>query len=113
MKSFKLTNDKNDNNVSLNQMGAVATIFMMIVLFWIFYGGGLELFSKESSRNLYTDYAESTIEEYNITKKGTDQTQVCIKAGSVASGFLFAKNESKYLEWSKIEKEECERAGLR
>jgi len=67
---------------------------------------------NESMRNIETTVAADMVEQYNIAKRGGDQTQICVQAGVVAAAFLQAKDEVNYRTWERKKNADCKKAGI-
>lgn len=109
-KSFKLTTEGVNSN-------SVAGVLLAVILigggFWYFYGGGLQTQTRNELQNVSNMVAEDAVKEYNIATKSNDKIQICVQAGFVVAAYLQAQDESNYLIWKEIEKDDCERAGVR
>jgi len=55
---------------------------------------------------------DEALKEFEIVKKGGDKMEICVRAGFVAEAYLQAKDEAKYTEWKKTEKDLCKAAGM-
>ncbi len=110
-KSFHFSmGDSNNTNAVL---GSVLFLIILGGGFWYFYGGGLEKQTKTELRNISNMVAEDAVKEYNIATKSGDKVSICVQAGFVSAAYLQAQDETNYLIWKEIEKDDCERAGVR
>jgi hypothetical protein len=82
-----------------NPLQALWALVVAGAAIWYFWGGGLE-----------DQVASDSIETYKIAKRSGDEMQACVHAGIVSAAFLQSKNEEKYRQWQKTEKEDCELA---
>lgn len=70
---------------------------------WFFYGfHGVE---KKVANDLEEGYA--------LAKKGGDKMEICVRAGAAAAGYNQAKDEENYLKWKRIQRFDCELAGIK
>jgi hypothetical protein len=69
---------------------------------WYFLGGGLQ-------SGVAKDYED----QYNMAKISGTKIDLCVRAGLVAEGYLQAKDQSNYAKWKRIQKSDCDAAGLK
>jgi hypothetical protein len=56
--------------------------------------------------------ASDAVDQYRITAKSGGPMDRCVQAGMVSAAFLQAKNDTQYSTWKKIERKDCNAAGV-
>lgn len=81
--------------------------------------GGQTYFEQSIHQQAEKDMADITRQvaldaerQYNMAKQHANQIDTCVQAMSVSAAYLQAKDEMSYAKWKRIEKSECELAGL-
>lgn len=63
--------------------------------------------------NAITDkVARDSVAQYELTQKGGDKVEICVRAGMVAAAYNQAKDEANYLLWKQKERNDCSDAGM-
>lgn len=94
-----------------------------IGIFWFLNTGNFMIFFPQNTKNIERQVAEDihkiekqvasdTVAQYEIAKREGSKIQICVQAGFVSAAFLQAKDEQNYQKWKRIEKEDCQKAGL-
>lgn len=56
--------------------------------------------------------AADFVKQYEIAKRSGTAMDACVHAGLAGAAFLQSKNEAEYQKWKKIEKADCQAAGI-
>jgi ABC-type transport system involved in Fe-S cluster assembly fused permease/ATPase subunit len=56
--------------------------------------------------------ARDVIKQYELVKKHGSDIEVCVHAQIVQAAYLQGKNEEKFVEWQKIARADCKKAGM-
>lgn len=67
---------------------------------------------EKEMNHLGAQVAEDQVRAYNLAKKGGDAVELCVQAGLVAECYKQAEDESNYLKWKDVERQDCRRAGV-
>jgi hypothetical protein len=95
---------KSPSDGEKKKSSVISTLFTLIVfggVAYYLYGGGIE-----------EGVANDVIDQYNLVAETGDYMQMCVRAGLVAEAYLQAKNQTEYLNWTEIKKNDCAAAGL-
>lgn len=65
-----------------------------------------------SMDSIYQEVIDDSLRQYQLSKKGGDEIEICVMAGIVVASYLQANDEANYLKWKRIEKRDCEQAGI-
>ena len=57
--------------------------------------------------------ATDSVKAYELSKKGGDKAEICVKAGLVAEAYNQAHDEPNYLSWKQTERADCVAAGIK
>lgn len=68
---------------------------------------------KNQMAQIHNIVADDAVKSYDLSVKGGDKIEICVKAGLVVAAFNQAHDESNYLSWKKIESARCTAAGLK
>jgi hypothetical protein len=122
MDSFKLNLENSESNGNKekaesrqnnNAIGSfIVGLIIMAGSFWYFYGGGLEKQTVKTMDSVYSQVVADSIEQYEITKRGGDKIDICVHAGLIVAAYLQAKDEINYQKWKRIQKADCDTAGM-
>ncbi|MBT3278392.1 MAG: hypothetical protein HN370_03355 [Phycisphaerales bacterium] len=82
-------------------ISGVITVILVVGALWFFWGGGVE-----------QQVASDMIKQYDIAKKNGTAIDAYVQASMVAAAFLQAEDETNYIKWKQIEKQEAKRAGM-
>ncbi|HZF69920.1 hypothetical protein [Sulfuricurvum sp.] len=66
--------------------------------------------AKEQMDLVSKQIVKKSIDRYEIVKNSGNSMDACIHAGIVKSAMLAAQDETGYLKWETIEKNDCEKA---
>ena len=88
--------------------------------FYFFKPGGDKTYFEQSvHRQAEHDMAEISRQvasdaerQYEIARNHGNEMDICVQAMSVSAAYLQAKDDTSYARWKRIEKADCERAGL-
>jgi hypothetical protein len=81
--------------------GSVIAVFVLAILVWYFYGGGIQ-----------DSVANEALEQYDIAKRSGTAMDRCVHAGIVRAAYLQAHDEDNYKKWLSIERTDCSLAGI-
>jgi len=80
-------------------------VYIILIICFIGCNNGMDY--------IYKQVINDSLQQYFIAKKQGDKIQICVQAGLVSASYLQAKDETNYIKWKSIEKDDCYKAGLR
>lgn len=89
------------------QLKVIATVAVMALAFWYFFGGGVEQQSSADLQTAKNQMASDYAAQYEIAKKGGDVADICGQAQLAAASFLQSQDEANYKKWKAIESKDC------
>lgn len=95
-----------------NPVAALATLVVLGLGAWFYFGGGLEQQAAENMREIEKKVAIDAVRQYDIAKRNGTAIDACVQAGMVSAAFLQANDEPNYAQWKQTEKSDCAAAGL-
>jgi len=94
-------NDNSEERPKL--LSGLASLIVMIILAWYFFGGGLDKQVDTEMKNIYIQVANDSIDQYKIAKRNGSNMDACVQAEMVTAAILQMKDEENYKKWKKIE----------
>lgn len=94
------------------RLSRIEKIIATCLVIAVVYVSQSEEVSNLGMQNIYNQVAHDAVERYKIAKRQGDATQICVEAAQVSASYLQAKDETNYVEWKNIEKEDCRKAGM-
>jgi hypothetical protein len=89
-----------------------ASVAVMLVVGWYYFGGGLETQTTRSLQEIKDKVAADAVAQYGIAKRNGTAIDACVQAGMVGAAYLQAQNEPQYQRWKQTEKADCAKAGI-
>ena len=118
MKSFKLytgneDETKNSDNNSTTVVGSsLVGLILLAGTIWYFWGSGFERQVSKNADTIYSQVSSDAVQQYEITKRNGNKTDICVQAGLVSAAYLQAKDEPNYQKWKQIENSDCSNSGI-
>lgn len=71
-----------------------------------------EYSQADAMQEVYNKTISDALERYEIVKRSGAPMDICVQASVIASSYLDAKDEPNFIQWKKIKKDDCSRAGV-
>ncbi|EGW22135.1 hypothetical protein [Methylobacter tundripaludum] len=66
----------------------------------------------DALQDTYYKAISDSLERYEIVKRSGTPMDICVQATVITSSYLNAKDEPNFIQWKKIKKDDCSRAGV-
>lgn len=68
--------------------------------------------AQEPAQFVSNRIIQESIKRYEIVKKSDNPMDACLQAGMIKNTMLAIQNETEYLKWQTIEKDDCKKARI-
>lgn len=90
--------------------GTIITLFTIGLLIALAWPSPDEV--QQGVNDLYSQTAESQIEQYHLAAKHGTAIEQCVAAQQVATAYRMANDEKNYEHWKGVERIDCAAAGM-